>query len=59
KLDWTISDLLHHTFTHQDADNNDIPRSQRHGNIVQRFLSGRTTHCVGEIVHSWLTSPDG
>ncbi|KAJ7779878.1 hypothetical protein B0H16DRAFT_1830349, partial [Mycena metata] len=58
-LDWTLGDFLHHTFTHQDADKNHIPRSQRHGNIVQRFLSGSTNHNVAEIVHSWLTSPDG
>jgi hypothetical protein len=58
-LDWTVGDALHHVFTHRAADYNHIPRSLRHGNIVQRYLSGKTTHSVSEIIHSWLTSPDG
>jgi hypothetical protein len=58
-LDWTLGDFLHHVFTHQDEDKTHIPRSQRHGNIVQRYISGNTTHGVGQIIESWLTSPDG
>jgi hypothetical protein len=58
-LDWTLSELLYHTFAYKDADDDHILHSQHHRNIVQCFLSGRMTHCVSEIIHSWLTSPDG
>ncbi|KAK7015997.1 hypothetical protein R3P38DRAFT_2542898, partial [Favolaschia claudopus] len=59
ELDWTLGDFLHYTFTHKDSNNIHIARSQRHGNIVQRYLSGQTSHGVGRLLESWFTSPDG
>jgi hypothetical protein len=58
-LDWTLGDFLFHMFVHQDDENHHIPRSIRHGAIVHPFLAGLTTHTVAEIIHSWITSPDG
>ncbi|KAJ7429297.1 hypothetical protein FB451DRAFT_963813, partial [Mycena latifolia] len=58
-LDWTLGDFLHHLFAHQDDGGLQIRRSQRHGLIVQHFLSGKTTHTVSDIITAWLTSPYG
>ncbi|KAJ7863295.1 hypothetical protein B0H14DRAFT_2178383, partial [Mycena olivaceomarginata] len=57
-VDWTLGDFLHHVFTHQDEDKTHVFCSQHHGNIVQHYFSGNEMHGVGQIVQSWLTSPD-
>ena len=59
KQDWTLGEFLHHTFAHKDDRNGRIPRSQRHGIIVKRFLSGQNKYTVSGILESWFTSPDG
>jgi hypothetical protein len=53
-LGWSLGEFMHHLFAHKD-----VHRSQRHGNIVQRYLSGRNFFNVAEILEAWFTSPDG
>ncbi|KAJ3730855.1 hypothetical protein DFJ43DRAFT_983287, partial [Lentinula guzmanii] len=36
-----------------------VNRSHSHANAVERFLSGRCNHHPGEVIHNWITSPDG
>ncbi|KAJ7480367.1 hypothetical protein B0H11DRAFT_1724975 [Mycena galericulata] len=54
EVGWCLGEFMHHTFAHRD-----VNRSPRHGNIVQRYLSGRNRFNVAEILEAWLTSPDG
>ncbi|KAF7334027.1 hypothetical protein MVEN_02307900 [Mycena venus] len=53
KVGWTLGDFLHHVFAHRD-----VHRSKRHAAIVQRYLSGKGSRHVGNILESWLSSPD-
>ncbi|KAJ3745217.1 hypothetical protein EV360DRAFT_57505 [Lentinula raphanica] len=36
-----------------------IKRGNAHSRAVEMFLSGRTHHHPGEIIHNWYSSPDG
>ncbi|KAJ6571561.1 hypothetical protein B0H19DRAFT_1064633 [Mycena capillaripes] len=47
-----LIDFLRHFFSHQDEDKTHVPRSQRHGNVVQCYLSGNITHGVSQIIQS-------
>jgi hypothetical protein len=59
ELDWTLGEALHHVFAHKGVGNAPLHRSQRHGNIVENYLAGRSTYTVPGILESWLTSPYG
>ncbi|KAJ6473014.1 hypothetical protein C8R45DRAFT_936050 [Mycena sanguinolenta] len=52
-LEWTIGDFMHYLCAHRDTH-----RSKRHVMIVRRYLSGKGSHHVGQILECWLTSPD-
>ncbi|KAJ7593958.1 hypothetical protein C8J56DRAFT_777759 [Mycena floridula] len=56
---WTIGDLLFHLFSLHDEDGHPVSRSQSVGGMVQKYLSGQTTHFPGEILQSWLSCKDG
>ncbi|KAJ7108021.1 hypothetical protein C8R43DRAFT_1140157 [Mycena crocata] len=59
EFNWTLGEMMHHLFVHRDSEGEKIPRTQRHGNLVETYLSGRTTHTISEILDAWLTSPYG
>lgn len=54
EMHWTLVEFMHHTFAHKD-----VHRSQRHGIIVQRYLTGQNCHTVSGVLDAWLTSSDG
>ncbi|KAJ7444410.1 hypothetical protein B0H11DRAFT_1616710, partial [Mycena galericulata] len=56
---WRLGEALHHIFAHKDSEDNTIHRSQRHGSIMESYLSGKTKYTVSGILEAWLTSPYG
>lgn len=53
-LSWSISDVLFWSSEWKGS-----RRSQMHSNAIEKFLSGRCEHHLGEIILNWYTSPDG
>ena len=56
---WSFSDFLFHVFLDRDGEGKLINREHSHANIVQAFLSGRTSHTPGEILEIWWHHKDG
>jgi hypothetical protein len=55
-LGWNTNEFLHHFFTRKDRK---IPRSRRHGIIIENFLSGSGGCSVAELLENWWTTADG
>ncbi|KAJ7844630.1 hypothetical protein B0H14DRAFT_2233062, partial [Mycena olivaceomarginata] len=53
KVGWTLGDFLLHVFAHRD-----VHRSNRHAVIVRRYLTGKNTRTVAELLESWMSHPD-
>ncbi|KAJ3716790.1 hypothetical protein DFJ43DRAFT_1006589 [Lentinula guzmanii] len=53
-LNWSYSEFLYWSSKWKG-----VNRSHSHANAVERFLSGRCNHHPGEVIHNWITSPDG
>ncbi|KAH9934138.1 uncharacterized protein B0H18DRAFT_841114, partial [Fomitopsis serialis] len=54
EIDWTLSQFLHHLFRVRDENQQPIHRTQSHGLMVRRFLSGQSKYKPISIIDSWL-----
>ncbi|KAF7437557.1 hypothetical protein PC9H_004399 [Pleurotus ostreatus] len=56
--EWTIGDLLYHLFNFEAGSKKSGPlRSERHAQMVSKFLRGECDFGVGVILDLWLRSP--
>ncbi len=59
RMNWTVGELLYHLFRTHDKKGQRVRRSNSHGSVVGRFLSGSTTYKPIQIVDFWLQDPAG
>jgi len=53
-INWTVSEFLYHLFRVKDKDNQRIHRTQSHGIIISKFLSGQTRYTPIQIIKEWF-----